>query len=293
MEFRQLQYFVAVAEEESFSRAAEKMNVSQPSLSKAIQSIEDEYGVTLVKRTTRSFKLTDAGELIFKQGEKLIDDYEQLKDKLSELSSDYMSEIRIGIPPVLNTIMASDMLSGFSKQHPRLKLLFTEMGSKPIISNVIKGELDVGFVLLPDDCSELSVRRIMSDEIVLVVPEGHELAKYKAISIRLLKDIPLIMLDSTYQIYDNVMRAFDRAGIEPNIIALSKSWDYIVELVRLSHGITILPRPILKKTQGLVSVPFIEPFSKWQIVAITKKGEYIPARVENMINYFQKIYKKR
>ena len=125
MEFRQLQYFVAVAEEESFSRAAEKMNVSQPSLSKAIQSIEYEYGVTLVKRTTRSFKLTDAGELIFKQGEKLIDDYEQLKDKLSELSSDYMSEIRIGIPPVLNTIMASDMLSGFSKQHPRLKLLFT------------------------------------------------------------------------------------------------------------------------------------------------------------------------
>ena len=115
MEFRQLQYFVAVAEEESFSRAAEKMNVSQPSLSKAIQSIEYEYGVTLVKRTTRSFKLTDAGELIFKQGEKLIDDYEQLKDKLSELSSDYMSEIRIGIPPVLNTIMASDMLSGFSK----------------------------------------------------------------------------------------------------------------------------------------------------------------------------------
>ena len=237
--------------------------------------------------------MTDAGELIFKQGEKLIDDYEQLKDKLSELSSDYMSEIRIGIPPVLNTIMASDMLSGFSKQHPRLKLLFTEMGSKPIISNVIKGELDVGFVLLPDDCSELSVRRIMSDEIVLVVPEGHELAKYKAISIRLLKDIPLIMLDSTYQIYDNVMRAFNRAGIEPNIIALSKSWDYIVELVRLSHGITILPRPILKKTQGLVAVPFIEPFSKWQIVAITKKGEYIPARVENMINYFQKIYKKR
>ena len=125
MEFRQLQYFVAVAEEESFSRAAEKMNVSQPSLSKAIQSIEDEYGVTLVKRTTRSFKLTVAGELIFKQGEKLIDDYEQLKDKLSELSSDYMSEIRIGIPPVLNTIMASDILSGFSKQHPRLKLLFT------------------------------------------------------------------------------------------------------------------------------------------------------------------------
>lgn len=248
------------------------MNVSQPSLSKAIQSIEYEYGVTLVKRTTRSFKLTDAGELIFKQGEKLIDDYEQLKDKLSELSSDYMSEIRIGIPPVLNTIMASDMLSGFSKQHPRLKLLFTEMGSKPIISNVIKGELDVGFVLLPDDCSELSVRRIMSDEIVLVVPEGHELAKYKAISIRLLKDIPLIMLDSTYQIYDNVMRAFNRAGIEPNIIALSKSWDYIVELVRLSHGITILPRPILKKTQGLVAVPFIEPFSKWQIVAITKKA---------------------
>ncbi len=105
------------------------------------------------------------------------------------------------------------------------------MGSKPIISNVIKGELDVGFVLLPDDCSELSVRRIMSDEIVLVVPEGHELAKYKAISIRLLKDIPLIMLDSTYQIYDNVMRAFNRAGIEANIIALSKSWDYIVELV--------------------------------------------------------------
>ena len=116
MEFRQLQYFVAVAEEESFSRAAEKMKVSQPSLSKAIQSIEDEYGVTLVKRTTRSFKLTVAGELIFKQGEKLIDDYEQLKDKLSELSSDYMSEIRIGIPPVLNTIMASDMLSGFTGQ---------------------------------------------------------------------------------------------------------------------------------------------------------------------------------
>ncbi len=131
MEFRQLQYFVAVAEEESFSRAAfKKMNVSQPSLSKAIQSIEDEYGVTLVKRTTRSFKLTDAGELIFKQGEKLIDDYEQLKDKLSELSSDYMCEIRIGIPPVLNTIMASDMLSGFSKQHPRLKLFVHRDGQQ-------------------------------------------------------------------------------------------------------------------------------------------------------------------
>lgn len=68
MEFRQLQYFVAVAEEESFSRAAEKMNVSQPSLSKAIQSIEDEYGVTLVKRTTRSFKLTVAGRAYLQTG---------------------------------------------------------------------------------------------------------------------------------------------------------------------------------------------------------------------------------
>lgn len=291
MEFRQLYYFVVVAREKNFSRAADKLKVSQPSLSKAIQSIEEEYAVQLVQRTTRTFKLTPAGEMLYRQGERLIFDYEQLKDRLSERSLDSMSEIRVGIPPVLNTIMAADILSGFAKQYPRIKLLFTELGSKPIIEDVLQDKLDVGFVLLPEDRSELDVRRIMSDEIVLVVPEGHELAQLDEVSINALKDRPLIMLDSTYQIYDNVMHAFKSVGIEPNIIAVSKSWDYIAELVQLSHGITILPRPILKKTHGLVAIPFKEEFAKWEIVAVTKKGEYVPTRVENMISYFQKIYK--
>ena len=293
MEYRQLYYFVCIAKEGSFSRVADKVMVSQSSLSRAIQHLEEEFNIQLINRTTRSFELTPAGKELLERGEKIVDNFNSLETYLRSYSSNDSGEIRLGIPPVLNTIMAPFFIPDFNKQHPNVKMDFTVEGSKLIQRDVLAGQLDVGLIIRPANENLFNICDITSGRLVLLVPASHALASQKEVSIHALENEPLIMLDSTYQLFENVVMACRIAGFEPNIVHCSPSWDYIVELVSLSQGITILPSPIIphmQKRLDLVSISLTGSFAEWDVITVTKKGTKVPANVKSLIKHLVATY---
>lgn len=292
MEYRQLYYFVCIAREKSFSQAAEKIRVSQSSLSRTVQCIEDEYNVQLINRTTRSFKLTPAGRKLLERGERVIKEFEELQKYMGSYSADDVGEIRLGIPSVLNTIMASMFMPDFNKHYPDVKLYFTVEGSNLVRKEILEGMLDVGLVIRPVDESKFDVREVIEDRLSVIVPEGHPLAERKNVGIEELKDEAFILLDSTYQLFDNVLAMCHNAGFEPNIVHCSPSWDYISALVSLAQGISVLPRPITPYVgKGVAAVTLRGELAEWNVVAITKKGTKVSANVKNLIKHLVKAYK--
>ncbi len=292
MEYRQLYYFVCIAREKSFSQAAEKIRVSQSSLSRTVQCIEDEYNVQLINRTTRSFKLTPAGRKLLERGERVIKEFEDLQEYLKSYSADDVGEIRLGIPSVLNTIMAPRFMPDFNKRYPEVKLTFTVEGSNLIRKEILEGMLDVGLVIRPFDEKRFDAWDIISDRMAVMVPESHALARRRKIYIEELKDESFILLDGTYQLLENVLTMCHNAGYEPNIIHCSPSWDYIAGLVSLCQGISILPRPIAPYVgKGVAAIPLQGELARWEVVAVTKKGTKVSANVKNLIKYLVKAYK--
>lgn len=292
MEYRQLYYFVCIAREKSFSQAAEKIRVSQSSLSRTVQCIEDEYNVQLINRTTRSFKLTPAGRKLLERGERVVKEFEELQKYLQGYSANDMGEIRLGIPSVLNTVMAPLFMPVFNKEYPEVKLYFTVEGSHLIQKEILEGMLDVGLVIRPVDERHFDVKEINEDRLAVMVPESHPLAGRKNVGIEELKEEKFILLDSTYQLFTNVHQMCRDAGFEPNIIHCSPSWDYIAALVSLAQGISILPRPITPYVgRGVVAVPLRGELAKWTVVAITKKGTKVSASVKNLIKHLVRSYK--
>lgn len=293
MEYRQLYYFICIAREKSFSLAASKVRVSQSSLSRAVQDLEDEFNVQLINRTTRSFKLTRAGKELLQKGEDIVNSFEDLQTYMSGYSVKDTGEIRIGIPAVLNTIMAPLFIPEFNKEFPDVQLYFTVEGSQLIKKEVLEGNLDLGLVMLPVDRNKYDVHNVLSDKLVILLSKNHKLAGEKELSIEALKDESFILLDSTFQIFHTVKAMCKNAGFEPNIMHCSPSWDYIAALVSLSQGISILPRPITSYAiEGLVEIPLRDKLAGWNIAAITKKGIKVSPNVKNLIRYITNAYKK-
>ena len=291
MEYLQLYYFVCVAREQNFSRAANKVMVSQPSLSRSIQHLENEFGVRLINRTTRNFQLTQAGQELLAEGEKLIRDFENLEAYMKNYSLVDKGDVRVGIPSILNTIMAPIFVTNFSKSHPNINLLFSVKGSKLIQEDVAKNECDLGLIIRPVDEQRFQTYEIMSNRLALFVSPGHRLANASAITIEDLRNESLLLLDSSYQLHDNVVTACIAAGFKPNINHLSPNWDYLIELIALGQGVTILPSPFKNFMRSeIVEIPIIGDWAKWDVVAITSIQKYTPSNVKTLIRYMYDYY---
>ena len=143
MEFRQLYYFVKVADEGNYTRASEKLHVSQPSLSKAIQALERSLGVTLIVRTSRSFQLTYMGEQLYEKGREVVRLYEELSAQMSDLPGRASGFLRCGIPPVLSTLLAPYLLIDFQRRYPDIRVETPEAGSKVIGRRLLSDKLDM------------------------------------------------------------------------------------------------------------------------------------------------------
>lgn len=288
MEFRQLYYFVKVADEGNYTRASEKLLVSQPSLSKAIQALERSLGVTLIVRTSRSFQLTYMGEQLYEKGREVVRLYEELSAQMSDLPGRASGFLRCGIPPVLSTLLAPYLLIDFQRRYPDIRVETPEAGSKVIGRRLLSDKLDMALVMGPADASAFRVSPIVSDVLALAMPEGHRLAALESVEVDELRSERLVLLDESYQLRESFESACACRGFEPLVAASSASWDFLITAVELGQGLTVLPRPILRDLRpGLVYRPLAGEDMRWNIVAITRRDRYIPHIAGLLIEFLQ------
>lgn len=291
MEYRQLYYFVCVAKEGNFTRAAEKLMISEPSLSKTIKRLEEELGCQLAVRSSRTFTLTYFGKMLYDRGLEVVLAFEELNDMAKKYAKHEDIEVKIGIPPVLNTVLAF-CISRFISDYQHVKFSFIEEGSKVIKDLLLENKIDVGFAIRPVDDKYFDATDVISDRTVAIMSENHYLAGRTELDITSVKDEQLILLNSDYQIYHNIIKLFESKNLKPNIVSTSLNWDFIIEIIsQSSKYITFLPYPIVEKIgKNIVWIPMKDSLLSWKVVAITRKGDYMPMIVKDMIQSIQSFY---
>ena len=274
----------------NFTKAAANLYISQSALSKTVKAMESELGVQLIDRTVNHFKLTPEGEIFYQKGLIAIKNINsELEDLYGSLGTE-KGHITVGIPPVIGTAYFTSIIYKFRNMYPDVELKIIEAGANTIKKWVSDGEVDIGVVILPVSNDAFNVIPIVTAENVLLVNKNHPLAQYDEVSFKMLKDERFIALNSTFMLYDQIISLCRISGFEPNIVCESSQWDFITEMVVLDQGVSILPRPILKRynSDKLKLISLNDPSFSWNIAIILKKDKYISRIIKSFIELSKK-----
>lgn len=274
MELRQLEYFQMASRLNNLTRAAERLHVSQPNITVAIQKLETELGTSLFDRTQKQLALTPEGQLFLRRVDNAL---RELKDAVIEID-DYKQmqkgRIQLGIPPMIGSYLFPRIFYGFQKLHPKLELSIVEEGSLAIHDKLDLGELDIGIVILANAPSSLNVLPLARHQILACLPPDHPLAKNTAIDIRDLRDEPLILLKEDSYHRRIILSEFDRHQFTPHIRLSSNQLNTIKSLVANGMGISFLLDVMTEKESALVGKPLTQPLYV-EIGLAWKKDRYL------------------
>jgi LysR family transcriptional regulator, hydrogen peroxide-inducible genes activator len=240
LEVLQLQQFLAVARAKSFSRAAEELNLSQPTLSRAVLKLEQMIGQPLFERKPREVVLTDLGELLFDRADRIITQIDDLFVEISEASQ--KGRIRLAVIPTIAPYLLPDVLDDFSKAYPNVSVLVQEDTTGNIVTMCKHGEVDLAILALPLSIKYLQVEPLFEEELVLVVPKGHALEKKRSIHLNDVQQYPFLMLGQAHCLSENIAAFCRQESIEPVSISRTSQLATVQELVALNHGISMVPK---------------------------------------------------
>ncbi len=279
MELRHLRYFVAVAEELNFSRAAGRMYLSQPALSQQIRKLEQELGVSLFHRTKNHVALTEAGLVLLEGARRVLVLVEQTAREAREVGGAESRHLKVGFPEYANHTPVADALQTFRRRYPYVELeeheTFTLQETLQQTDKLRKGTLDVGFMLRPEEDETLQVERVLDIELVAVLPDDHHLADRDEVHLEELSDERLILFSRSFhpRCYDYVVGCCREAGFEPKVVQRKEPQLYsgatTYRMVASGIGIGIVARPVVSgyRPHDVIFKPLRDPAPVLELVA--------------------------
>lgn len=244
MELRYLRYFVAVAEELSFTKAAARLNMAQPPLSQQIRKLEARLGVTLLRRTKRRVELTEAGRVFLRQSYQAIQSIEQGIVLAQRADRGEIGRLAIGILVYISYTLIPPILREFRAKYPGVHVELRFLTNTLQIAALQSGQVDVCFVRPPVDDPNIASKLISRERFVLAMPATHPLAGKAAVSIKQLKDDPFIMyvreLGPTF--YSSLYQFCARAGFSPKVALEVSQINAAVGLVGSGMGVALVPQ---------------------------------------------------
>ena len=262
MELTPLRYFVTVARELHFRRAAAKLNITQAPLSAAVKKLEDELGCKLFKRTSRVVELTDAGMFFLTEAEAILNRAEHAQKRLTEFLSGKTGQLAIGYnEPAIHSFLPA-ILSQVRTEESSLRLQLRELETAEQYDLLKKGLLDIGFLRpFSTEISGLTTQLIFREKYVLVMPQDHELTQLKHITIEHLagKDVILFARDVNPEIYDQLVTALTVDGLPPPRFRQdARNKSSMLAMVQAGFGCALVPESCCKGTDNNLIVREIE-----------------------------------
>ncbi len=260
MELRHLRYFVAVAEELHFTRAAARLNIAQPPLSQQIRALEQQLGVQLFERARRSVRLTDAGHALLERARELLAATQALPQHLQRIARGEVGQLRIGFSSTLPlTKVLRDVVAEHRRTHADVALHLREMHSQLQFEHLRRGDLDVGLVRYNEGAPEgVRLTLLRRDPLRLVVPAPHRFARRKSVTIVECRDEAFIGFpgDAGTGTGPLLKRLCAQAGFEPRIAQEAREATTQIGLVAAGLGIAVLPAPLeAVRIEGVHYVP--------------------------------------
>jgi DNA-binding transcriptional LysR family regulator len=276
MDVRTLRYFVEVVRQQSFTRAAEKLFVTQPTISKMLRNLEEELECTLLIREGRRLRLTDSGQALYQRGLNILEEFRQLEAELEDINDVKRGLLRLGVPPMVGTQMAP-LIGEFRQHYPGIELIISEFGGLTVQQAVLSGELDLALTALPiDPALPITSQLLFSHPLCVVVPKTACWLNRNSVTLSELSDESILIYNEDFALYRQLLDAFSAHGFTPKIAARSGQWDFLAAMVQAGMGIAILPEPVCQRLDGekLLWLP-LTPTLLWQLGLIWRQGSYL------------------
>ncbi len=276
---RSLRYLMAVAEHQSFTRAAEALYVSQPTLSQQIKQLEDLLEVQLLDRSGRTVRLTAAGEVYLQHAQRALVELNAGKRAIYELNDLSRGSLRLGMTPI-SDYLATPLLDQFNGRYPGITVSTLEMPQSDIEAALAEDRVDIGIAFGSASSStvfsdEIDTHVMFIETLNLTVGNGHRLAaQTKPLNGEVLEQEPLVLLHSDYALRRHIDQYCLEQGITPRITMEATSLSVIIEMVRRGRLATVLPETIAHSQHGLHSIPLQPGLPRHTITLICRKGAY-------------------
>jgi LysR family cyn operon transcriptional activator len=257
IEIRHLRYFLAVAETENFTRAAERLGITQPSVSQQIAELERILGTALFRRIGKRVQLTEAGAAFRRGAEVVLRKLENACESVHDIAGLVTGHVDLGVIPALHVAWVPSVLERASRDCPGVSVGVRELASSGIETELEAGRLDLGFGLMTRSSPNIRYEHLRSEPFSLLVPKGSRFAKRRAVDPADLHDVRLVLLPSSFDMRRAGDEIFRRSRVRPRVVYEIGNIDSVLSSVARTGAPTVLPAIVLRGREalGLQAVP--------------------------------------
>jgi DNA-binding transcriptional LysR family regulator len=278
LDSRRLRVFVEVVRQGGFSRAAQQLHATQPTVSKAVQQLEDELGLRLLDRMGRRVSLTTAGELVYRRAVPLLAQSDDLIAELAELRGLKTGVLRIGLPRLGASALFARTFALFRRRYPGIEVKVAVHSGQKMRELLRAGELDIGVLGNPIE-QEFGQQAVRTEPFMVLLPRDHPAAARRSVTLGRLAGMPAIFPDEDSVLHRNLISAYHQARVAPKIASRCHDADLMFELVASGIGIAFLPRVLAQQQRhrGVRCVMLGEPNCAWTIAYCWRSGAHLSA----------------
>lgn len=260
MEIRELRMFLALAEELHFGRAAARLRISQPPLTKHIQQLEAELGVMLFDRNKRSVRLTQSGIALVQEARRIVGQAEVAKQVVKRAGQGEGGTLRIGFVAALLYIGMEQLIDALERHMAGVEMVWEEMGSSDQVEALRHDRIDLGLAQISRGADDMAIHPIARTPLMAALSSGHRLARRRRIDLADLQDEPFIVIprESAPAYFDLIVSTCMRAGFSPNVRHYARHLLSVASLVALGRGVSLVPRTAERaQLPGVVLKPLL------------------------------------
>lgn len=284
MEFRQLECFRAVCEHLHFTRAAEQLGITQPTLSYQIKLLEDEIGVPLFNRIGKKITMTASGDILFKYCSQIFGALSGFRDEINELRQMERGELSIAVLIGEINEFVSGLLGEFSRNHPHLKISI--IGSEDVVEPILSEDADIGVTILLKDDDRFGKIPLYEEDFYFVMRDDHVLSGNTSVEFEQIRKENMIMFPATYRCRQMLDAVSIGLGFRLQPKIETTTINSLLKLIQSGAGVTILSKTLLHlyNRQGLVSIPVVNPTLTREVGIVHLKDKYLETAARELID---------
>lgn len=299
MNAKQYKYVYTLAQEGSFSRAADTLGISQPSLSQYIKKIECEIGADLFERTNGEVRITDAGRIFVDAGRKIQDIEHRMANAIADLAAFKTGSLIVGTSPYRAAGMLPLAAAAFHRIHPGMHLVVREGTTVELQEGIEHGEYDLALTLLPVDLQEFQYKKVAEEELILAVPCSFEAfparmidgRRFPAVDPKVLQGKPVVMLTDTQYMQRQLDRLIRDNQLQVQTAAVVKSLEAQIEMVKVGVGLALMPCGIehFCRESEVTFYSLAQVLPKREVVAMWRREQPLSKAAESFLSVLQTI----
>ncbi|MBC3410505.1 transcriptional regulator CynR [Pseudomonas sp. SWRI51] len=286
---RHIQYFLAVAEHLSFTKAATALHVSQPALSQQVRQLEESLGAPLFDRSGRTTRLTDAGHVYLLYARRADQELREAKRAIHDVSDLSRGSLRVAVTPTFTTYLVGPLIEAFHARHPGITVNLKELAQERIEELLLAGELDAGIAFDEINTADLEAVPLLNETLALVVNCRHRLAKQQFITSQGLNAESLVLLSTEFATREQINRYCRKHEIHPKVQMEANALGAVIEIVRRTNLATLVPAKIALAHDDLVAITLKPERLQRRAVLIRRKEAFLSAAARAFIELAKEV----